>query len=179
MKKIALMLILALSFSCKNDKTASEQDKNAVSEIVEPPKPKKFIVELEMKYAKSESIRLFANGVFINNSRTMNISLTEKIDKSEDFNNVILDFPENIKPDYEVGLALGSDTENTIEIARIKISYGDIEFVVSPNELKNYFYFSKYVDYNEETGILITNKIDGKLNPTMYLNGNIVDQIGV
>ena len=39
----------------------------------------------------------------------MNISITEEVSKSENGKTVIFDLPEEIKPDYEVGINLGQN----------------------------------------------------------------------
>jgi hypothetical protein len=177
MKKIILLALIAVTFSCKNEKTQTPTEEAVVE--VEEKKPEKFVIELTMRMDNSDGLRLFANGVFINNNRVMNINITEQISKSDDFNTVILDLPENIRPDYEVGINLGSKEVKKIEFMQIKISYGNIEFIVTPDKLNDYFYFSKHIAYVPEIGTIQTRQVDGKHDPIMYLKKNLVDKINL
>ncbi len=180
MKKITLLLVLAIAFSCENkNKNKEEEKKDILEEKVEEKKPEKFVIELTMRMDNSDGFRLFANGVFINNNRTMNINITEQISKSDNFETVTLDLPESIRPDYEVGIALGSKEEKTIEFQQAKISYGDIEFLVSPDKMEEYFYFSKDINYNAENGTIKTQKVNGRHDPIMYLRKNVVDKFNL
>jgi hypothetical protein len=178
MKKIALIVLIVLIGSCKDNKEEPvKKDAIVDSEIMEPAKPDKFSVVIELKYSESEDVKLFANGIFINNNRRMNITIIEKVNKSENFKTVLLDFPEDIKPDYQVGLSFGTKVVKSIEINTIKISYGDVEFNISSHELKDYFTLNKFFDYNPETGVLQTKKVDGRLSPIMFLRKKIIDKL--
>jgi len=107
----------------------------------------------------------------------MNISITEKVTQSDNFKTIQLDFPEDIKPDYQVGLSFGTKVVKSIEINKIHISYGNNEFDIAPQELNDYFTFNKFLDYNPETGVLQTKKVDGRLNPIIFLRRKIIDKL--
>ena len=178
MEKLIFVFLMVTIVSCKNNKEESvKKDAIVDSEIIEPTKPNKFIVSIELKYSQSEDIKLFTNDVFINNNRSMSISIKEKVTKSDNFKTVLLDFPEDIKPDYQVGLSFGTKIVKTIEIKNIRISYGDVEFAFTSQELNDYFVFNKFIDYNPETGLIQTKKADGRLNPIMFLRGKIMDKL--
>jgi hypothetical protein len=178
MKKIVFVFLMVTIVSCKNNKEESvKKDTIVDSEIMEPAKPNKFIVSIELKYSQTEYIKLFTNDVFINNNRSMSISLKEKVTKSNKFKTVLLDFPEDIKPDYQVGVSFGTKVVKSIEIKSVRVSYGDVEFAFTSQELNNYFVFNKFIDYNPETGLIQTKKVDGRLNPIMFLRGKITDKL--
>lgn len=173
MKKVFLVMLVLIS--CNNKKPQEEKNLEII-EVVEVSKPDKFIIELELKSSESDVVSLSGNNLFINNNRTMNIGLKEKIIKSGGFKTLVLDWPENIEPDYSVSLNLGK-TVKSIEIKGVRMSFGDVEFVISPKEFKKYFITSKYIDYNPETGILLTKKIEGKSNPILYIQKHIIDRL--
>jgi len=160
--------------SCKNDKSEPAKEVIVQNEIVNL---EKFLLEVELKYSQADEIKLFANDVFINNKRRMNISVIEKINKKDVFTTKALDFPENIKPDFQVGLSFGNKIVKSVEIKRIHISYGEAEFDISSQDLNNYFTFNKFISYNVETGVLQTKKIEGKYNPLMFLRKKIIDKL--
>lgn len=175
MKKVILVTLVFLIISCKNNK--GELAKEATEEITEEvtvKKPEKLIVELELKYSESDEIILSSSKVFINNNRTMNLSVIEKVKKSDEFKTIILDFPENIKPDYQIYVNFGNKEEKSIEIKGVKITYGEVSYDVSPQEMNNYFNFNKYIKYNSEKGIMTIKKDNGKLNPLMFFRRKIV-----
>ncbi|MCF6279453.1 MAG: hypothetical protein L3J14_03815 [Flavobacteriaceae bacterium] len=178
MKKVFFVALILVLASCNNDKVAPKKENVEVKpEVIVPIKPEIFVIELKLKYSESEDIKLFATDVFINNNRTMNINVTEKVAKSDDFKPVLLDFPENIKPDYQVGISFGTKKPKTIEVKSIYISYADTEFNIPSQELNNYFTFNKFVDYNAETGQIQTKKIAGKHNPLMFFRRKILDKL--
>ena len=175
MKKIILLAALVASFSCKNREEQTSKEEPVAK--VEVKKPEKFIVEANFKLDKGDNFRLFANGVFINNTRTMNINITEQVSSSENGQTLVFDLPEGVRPDYEVGVNLGSKEIKKIEFLQIKISYGNIEFIVTPDKIGEYFYFSQNIDYNPESGTIQTKKVDGKHNPIMYFKPHIIKEI--
>lgn len=175
MKKALLLSIIILSLSCKQGSKEAIENKANI-DTVEINKPEKFVIEMNLKLSNSDGLRLFANGVFISNNRMMNINITEQVIKSEDFKTVVLDLPDNIKPDYEVGIALGGKEVKKVDFQSIKISYGDVEVFVSPDKISEYFYFSSDINYNPEKGMIQTQKIDGKHNPIMYVKASVIDQ---
>jgi hypothetical protein len=178
MKKIAFIILIVMMSSCKNNTgEPPKEDTAAETKIIELAKPNKFSVTIELKYSQPEDIKLFSNDVFINNNRSMSISVKEKVAKSDNFKTVLLDFPKDIKPDYQVGVSFGTKVVKSIEIKSVRVSYGDVEFAFTSQELNNYFVFNKFIDYNPETGLIQTKKADGRLNPIMFLRGKIMDKL--
>lgn len=177
MKKLFLAIITLIFISCDTKKPEVVEEPIVVENEVKKEKPNKLIIIAELKYSQSEDIKLFATNVFINNNRSMNINITEKVNKSDTFNNVTLDFPDNIKPDYQLGINLGVKIPKTIEIKNMNVSFGDSEFSIQGTELNDYFTFNKFLEYNPENGLITTNLVDGKLNPIMFFRRKIIDQL--
>lgn len=176
MRKIFFVVLVISIVSCKNDKSLTEKVVEPVEEVVEVKKPKKFIIELELKLSESDIISLSGNDLFINNNRTINIGLKEKVTKSEGFKTIVLDWPENIEPDYSVALNAGKVVKSIV-LKEVRMSYGDVEFVILPQEFKEFFITNKYIDYNPETGVLQTKKNGGKSNPILYIKKHIIDKL--
>lgn len=175
MKKIILLALIVVSFSCKNkEKQTPKEEPKKEAEVK---KPEKFIIEATFKLEKSDDFRLFANGIFVNNTRTMNLSITEEVTRSENTQTLIFDLPEGVRPDYEVGINLGSKERKRIEFLEVKISYGDIEFIATPDKISDLFYLNEYINYTPENGVFQTQDANGKHNPIMYLKKDIVDQL--
>jgi ASC-1-like (ASCH) protein len=176
MKNIFLAMLTLVLISCSNEKPKVEEKPETIEEKVEVVKPTKFSIELRLKYSESEEIKLSASNIFINNSRTMNISVIQKMGKTESFKTVVLDFPENINPDEQITLSLGTKKPKSIEFENIKIKNGEIEFDLTPQELNDYFSFNKFIVYSQETGIITTKKVDGRHNPILLLRKKIIDK---
>lgn len=175
MKKIILFVLIAISFSCNNKKVQSTDEGQI--QIYKAKKPEKFVIEVTFKLDKGDNFRLFANNIFLNNTRTMSINITEEVSSSKDGRTLVFDLPEGIRPDYEVGINLGSDKIKKIQFIETKVSYGNVEFIATPYNIKEFFYLNQYVDYNPEDGVLQTKEIEGKHNPIMYLKKDVVDKL--
>ena len=176
MKKIFFALLTLVLVSCNNEKPKVEEKSEIIEEQIETVKPVKFSIELRLKFSESEEIKLSASNIFINNSRTMNISVTQKMDKSEAFKTVVLDLPENINPDGQIMLSFGTKKPKTIEFENIIIKNRELEFKLTSQEINNYFTYNKFIVYNPETSVITTKKVDGRHNPILLLRKKIIDK---
>ena len=177
MKNLIIAIVIIAAFvSCNKEKSQKEEVKEPAKEVVEV-EENKFSVELRVRYSKPDELKLFASDIFISNRRTMDIRISEKIKKSKEFNTIKFDLPNDLIPDRETGLLLGSNNENTIYIELLKVSFGDIEYLIQPEELETYVTFNKYIEYNIETGTIKTKKVNGTLNPIIFLRRKILDNL--
>lgn len=177
MKKVFFTLITLVLISCNNEKPKVEGKSEIIEEKIQVNEPNQFIMDLNLKSSETDVLKMFANNIFINNERTMNISLSGKINKSENLSTMSFSFPKDIKPDVQVYFSLGTKNEKKIYIENINLSFGQTKFSIKANELEDYFAFNQFVNYNSETGEISTKKVNGKHNPLMILRRKIIDQI--
>ena len=99
-----VVFLILLSLSCKdNNKT----EINAVEKTEEKTsKTNKLIFEIDLKTSESDDFSLFLNDIFLNNSQFMNISIKSKLNSNETEKILNFEFPEGIKPDRQMFLAL-------------------------------------------------------------------------
>jgi len=57
------------------------------------------------------------------------------------------------------------------------VSYGEIEYNISKDELIKYFRLNNFTEYNSETGIIKTKKVRNKHNPMIFLRNNFINKI--
>jgi hypothetical protein len=178
--KFLVCLLVLFSFACNQDKSekSGESIEPEVEEVITQ-KPNKLIFEVELTTTEPDDFRLLANEVFLNNNQFMDISITHKLNANETSKVMQFVFPENIKPDFQLGFSLGTKKTKSVEIKSINLSYGDVVYNVIPSELVKYFRTNKFIDYNEESGALTTKKIDGKHNPIIFLRKNFLTKISL
>lgn len=169
MKKIFLVILVSLlTFACTSEQKEVKKIKE-IEQIKEEKKQKKLIFEIELKTSKPDDFALSSNDIFLSNKQSMNIRITQKIKVSEEFQKVHFEFPENIVIDDNLVFSLGNKVEKEIKIQNVLLEFGNIQYKINPLEVKKYFGFNKFVEYNPENGTLLIKKIDNKLNPIMRL----------
>lgn len=178
MKKLTLVLLVITFFSCKNEENVAEkakQQNNKLEQKIE--KKNRLVFEIDFKTTKPDDFILFSNDVFLNNSQFMNFIITHKMNSNENQKVIKFEVPDEIKPDVSLGLILGRENEKAITVKLIKVHTNNVEYLISPDELNDYFTFNKFIEYNPETGIINTKRIDGKYNPTMFLRKKIINKL--
>lgn len=175
MKIKLFTLVLALVFfSCKEEK-AVENIQNQETEEVKA--PSKLVFEIDLETTQPDDFKFFANDVFLNNNQFMNISINQKLNSNETSKSMRFEFPENIKPDVQLGFSLGTKKVKDVKITKSTLSYGETEFVVTPEEFNDFYTFNRFIDYNEETQTLQTKKIGNQYNPMLFVRRKILDSI--
>ncbi|MDU8884652.1 hypothetical protein RXV94_00670 [Yeosuana sp. MJ-SS3] len=171
--KVFVVLLILLSLSCKdNNKTEIPTAQNIEEETSNT---NKLIFEIDLKTSEPDDFSLFLNDIFLNNSQFMNISIKSKLNSNETEKVLHFEFPEGIKPDRQMFLALGTKKEKEVQINSITISYGDLEHVITKGNLLQYFTMNKYVEYNSETNTLTTKSVDNRHNPIIFVRPKILD----
>ena len=172
-KTFTLLLIL-ISFACKEDK--SENTKESKIESKEK-KSSKLVFDIDLTTTQPDEFRFFANNIFLNNNQFMNISIGQQLHNNETSKSMRFEFPENVKPDVMLGFVLGVKKEKDVEIKTASLSYGETKFIINSDQLNEFFTFNKFIEYNSETKILETKRKDNRLNPTLYVRRKILDSI--
>lgn len=177
MKIKFLSILIVLFVSCKNDKNPVENETVDDSKVVITDPPKAIIFEVDLTTTQPDEFKLFANEIFLNNSQHMNISIGQKLNLNETSKKMIFRFPENIKPDFQMGFGLGTKFKKEIRINEMMLSFGKTTFNIKPEELEKYFTFNKFTEYNSSMNKIKTKKVDGKHNPLIFFRRRILDSI--
>ncbi|WP_223032323.1 hypothetical protein [Hanstruepera marina] len=169
-KTILLFAILFAITSCKDEqpKKAEVKPQNTTS-VEKKEAPKKLVLELDVEMTQPEDLVLFSNEIFLNNGQFMNLRVIQKINSNETSKHVVFEFPENVKPDFNLALSLGNTKEKEVKLSNIKFSYGDKNINVTQDEMNKYLTFNRFTSYNKDTNIITTKKVGGKLNPVVFL----------
>lgn len=177
-KTILLFAILFAITSCKEEQPKKAEVKPQNTTAVEKKEaPKKVVLELDVEMTQPEDLVLFSNEIFLNNGQFMNLRVTQKINSNETSKHVVFELPENVRPDFNLGLFFGGNSEKKLTINNVVLSYGKNSIKMTSNELDKYFTFNKFTNYKKESGSIETLKIGGKSNPMMLLKKKYLNQI--
>jgi hypothetical protein len=172
MKTQFLILIFILSlFSCKDEVNQGSINKDIVKEA------NQLILEVTLKTSQAGNFKFFANNIFLNNNKEMNISITHKLKSNPDFEKITFKFPENINPDSQLGLSLGSKSEKSIEIANMLLTFGETKFKIIPETIKDYMVLNKFINIDSITSKIVTKKVDNGHNPILFFRRKIIDSL--
>ncbi len=175
MKRLTTLLVLLL-LSCGGNQEEQKVIKNTNKEP-ELSKPKTLIIELEIETDSPEDFKLIANDIFLNNGQSMDLYITQRINPNETSKKIRFELPDNIVPDFNIGISLGTKKEKEVKINNVDISIGSLSYQINSNNLITYFRPNKFVDYDDESGALKTKTVDGKHNPMIFLRKRYVDKI--
>jgi len=171
MKKISILLFLALVlFSCENRTDKQKQQK----EIVEIEDKKELIIEMYFKTNKEDTFKFLMNNIKVDEFQSKNIQILEKVSPSTAVDQMSFNF-ENNKPNSFI-INLGNKHPKEVTIKNIVVKYGENIVEINKSNFKRYTVPNKFIEINEE-GTLITKKIDGKHNPSLVLKKNVFNQV--
>jgi hypothetical protein len=167
MRKIVLVFFIAsIGLACKNEQKSSEKPVD-IEQVKE--KKKEFIVTMSFKTNKEDSFNLRLHNIVFDEFQTKNITITEKVSSSSGYDSLTANFGENISNSFSI--TFGNKEVKEIEIASMSISYGDKIIEVSPENVSNYFVFTKYISQDTISKKLVTKKIGNTHTPTIILKG--------
>lgn len=175
-KKIALALLLITVFSCKNEKTetSNKLEETIKEDKKEPKKELEFVVRL--KTNKQDDFKIVMNNVVVDEFQKKNIQVIEKVLPSTDMETITASFGEN-NISNNLYFSLGNKEVKEVEIESISITYGINSIEISTSNLTESLSFNKYVVFDENSGKLITKKIDGKHNPRITVKKPVLKQL--
>ena len=165
--KLLTLVLLIVASSCKEEKIA-EENQSTETEI-EKKKSKKLQCEVDLTTSHPDEFKLFSNNVFLNNNQSMSISIAQKLNQNETNKRISFEFPENIVPDYNLGISLGNKNVKTVALNNVKISFGIINYQIPADSLDKYFTTNRFVEFDKESKTYSTKKIDGNHNPMIFL----------
>lgn len=165
-KTVLLLFIVSILLSCKNE--AKPDNKPIDVEEVKKEK-KEFIIKMNFKTNKDDSFNLRLHNIVFDEFQTKNITITEKVSSTSDLDNLTANFGENISNSFSINF--GNNEQKEIEIASMSISYGDKKIEISPDNLSDYFVFTKYISQDTISKKLQTKKIGNTHTPTIMLKG--------
>ncbi len=174
MKRVLLLLVLSI-LAC-NDQPEPPKETN-VKSVETVKKPRVLEIKFSFESNAPEDIKLIANDIFLNNAQAMDLYITQRIAPNETAKDVVFKLPENIVPDFNIGISLGTKKVKEVKIKSVVISIGDLLYDIGPKDLMTYFRPNKFINYDEDAGILKTSMIDGKHNPVIFLRKPYVDKI--
>lgn len=167
MKKIVLVLFIAsIGLACKNEPKSDEKPVD-VERVKE--EKKEFIVSMSFKTNKEDSFNLRLHNIIYDEFQTKNITITEKVSSSSSYDKLTANFGGNISNSFSI--TFGNKEEKVIEIASMSISYGDKIIEILPENLSDYFVFTKYISQDTISKKLLTKKIGNTHTPTIMLKG--------
>lgn len=166
-----ITIVLLTLFSCKDEVKQASENKDIVKES------NHLTVEVTLKTSKQGDFKLFANNVFLNNNQEMNISITQKLNSNSNFEKIVFKFPENINPDSQLGLSLGSESEKLIELESLSLTFGETKFNIKPETINDYMVFNKFISVDSTTSKITTKKIENKHNPILFFRRKIIDSL--
>ena len=173
-----IFLCFVLIFSCKDHTTQTKTNQGTPKIEQETiKKSNRFIFDIDLETSHPDDFRLIADNIFLNNNQFMNISILHKLNSNETSKKMHFELPEGVQPDYQIGFSFGSKHIKEVKINSIKVSYGEIEYNISKDELIKYFRLNNFTEYNSETGIIKTKKVRNKHNPMIFLRNNFINKI--
>lgn len=175
-QNFTFLVCVTLLLGCNEGPKKNAQEPETKNEVIEK-KPNKLVFEADIKTTQPDNFSLSANNVFLNNSQFINIKIEQKLNANETQKKLRFEFPENIKPDYQLYFNLGTKAEKEIVLDNILLSYGNTRFEIASENVMEYFTTNRFVSYNEENNTLVVKKIDNKLNPLLMVRKKILDSI--
>ncbi|HLT54042.1 MAG TPA: hypothetical protein VKZ97_09125 [Flavobacteriaceae bacterium] len=177
MRFSVFLLVSLLLFNCKEEKEQNLDSQDNIEIAEEPKGDDKFKFDFDFETSVPDDFSITANDVFMNNNQFMNVKVTHKLNANETQKKIRFEFPENIVPDYQLMLSLGMKNEKKVTVKSILLTYNETEFNVTPDKVEEYFTLNKFVEYNPESGILTTKKVEGNHNPLLFVRKKILDSI--
>lgn len=175
MKKLITLLAL-ITLSC-NGEPKEKQVSEKTNQKSEVPVSKRLVIEMDFETNAPEDIKFIANDIFLNNGQSMNLYITQKVNPNETSKKIKFQLPDDVIPDFNIALSLGTKHEKEIKINSISIAVGNVSYQIDSKNLITYFRPNRFVTYDDESGLLKTKTIDGKHNPMIFLRKPYVDKI--
>lgn len=176
MKKTILILAITLIVSgCKSD-TNQAKDQNQPESVEEVKEEKKeFIVDLSFKTNKSGVFQMVLYNIKVDDFQNKYIVISENIEATSSADYMKANFQENISNSFRINF--GNKEIREIEVLSIELSYGLNKINIDSENISSYFDFNEYIKQDPITKLLKTEKIEGKLNPIIYLKPQFLREL--
>lgn len=171
MRSSTLVILVLLFISCNQPKN----NKSKSNEPIQPQK-KEFIVTFEFKSNSDGDLKLMMNNIIIDEFQKKNIHIIEKIVANSRPESLTANFGENFSYDFKINL--GNEKPKEIEVVSMIVSYGQKEIAITPQNIEDFFAVNnKYISYDQESGILITKRIEGNHFPSIIMRRKVLEQL--
>ena len=162
MKNNIIFCLIILLFSCKNESKDSDN-----SLLLEEP-IKKLELEFYFKTDKADEFKIIMSDIKIDELQNKSITISENVIPSTNEDRIIAKFDEGNFSD-KVMISLGNKELKSVKINRIFVKYGLKEILLSsPEELNNYLFFNKFIDFDMPNKVVTTKEVDGNHNPVIF-----------
>ncbi len=180
MKKIFFLLTVLMLLSCKSDKSKSSVEQNTEEAAVFTKKTElldKIALKVEMNF-ETDTEGLFQIKIknpdepkkrIIEYFSIKEVSIPQTIDLEYDLEN-------NSFPEY-VQFIFGAKKEQKIKLNSLRLFTDDIMIKIDKGNFNDFIKTSKYVDFDELSGILTTKMVAGKYLPIIMLNKKALDSL--
>ena len=178
MKKIVLVIILILNFSCKKDKkdTLIKNDVETENKEIASKIFPKFTFILTAKVIEDDRFRLLYTDELGEKFSSKKI-IFKKVEGSNDFQTITFELPQEEIYPARLRLNVGDNpNQESIQIQGVEIMHDENKFSISKELFSTYFFPNKYIEHNNE-GIINFIKADGKHFPFFVSKDPLHDEL--
>lgn len=172
MKKLLLVLAVVI-VSCKSETKETVPAKEEVTEVAKEV-VKELEIEMKFKTNKDADFKLSVSNIVKDEFQKKSVVITEKVAPSSSMETIEANFGENIISN-SIRFDIGNKELKEVEIGSIDIKYGNNTLNIQGSDLVKYFVINKFIDYNPETGLLKTQKVEGKHYPAIALKRSAIN----
>lgn len=170
-----LMTIIACNNTKENKSSKAEVTNNQQQA---EPNEKELKLTMKFKTNKKDEFTFMMNEISVDEFQTKNIHLVEKVSPTSTTDQIIGNFgPSNIS--NKMIISLGRKEPKELEIISINFEYGQSSVNISPEQLSDYFGFSKYSVLDSTTYKIKTIRVDNQHNPRLYVRKKLWDDLNV
>lgn len=175
MKNLLIILLLIFTVSCKEESSNTEVQ---TIENIEDSSAEQVIKQLRLGFSfktnTEDVFKIMLNNITVDDLQTKSIHFTEQMPPMENFEEIVAVFdPNNFSQD--LAISLGNAKVKEVILDKITISYGDKAVMASTvSEINDNIVFNKYIDFNQETKVLKTKKLDGQHFPTIIIRPRVL-----
>jgi hypothetical protein len=117
------------------------------------------------------------NNIVVDELQKKNIHFFEDVVPTSEEDAIVAMFDAN-NISNNIDINLGNKEVKNVEIKSVTISYGDMLFdLTSAEDFNKYLLFNKFIERDSTSKTLVTKRIDGKLNPTIRIKNNLMNQL--
>lgn len=172
MKKIILLLLVVITFSCKSEK--KEKETTPIVEEIE--QKNAFTLSINAVVENDDSFILF----YLEEGQTkinLKNSITANVLGSLDPQELNFKIKEEVLP-TKLFLRFGNDQKfQKINFLTTYLSFGENSFSIENEKFFQFFNPNKFIDYDRENFIAISNEVDGEYKPRFGSRAVLIDKI--
>ena len=174
-KHILILILLTFLAACKEEKKATEKEAERQTEAVETTEiDKELKVVINFKTDKADEFKLMLNNIKIDEFQRKNVHIIETVEPSSAIETINAKFGRgNIPNNFNINL--GVKEQKSVEISSIELSFASNNLVIEGTKLDEFFNINKFINYDNSTGTLTTQKIEGKHYPAILAKRKLIN----